>query len=596
MSRSPLKILQTVFGYPEFRGQQAEIIETVLSRRDALVLMPTGGGKSLCYQVPALCMDGVCIVISPLIALMQNQVEALQALEVPAAALNSSCSQQEQNQIFSDLKSGTLKLLYLAPERLFAPHFLDFLQGLKISLFAIDEAHCVSQWGHDFRPEYLRLEVLQEQFPGVPRLALTATADKRTEKDIIERIGLKFGSTFKASFDRPNIQYQITSKNNAFSQLLSFIKGQQKGDAGIVYCMSRKRVESIAEKLVEKGFDALPYHAGLPTEERARNQSRFIKEEGVIMVATIAFGMGIDKPNVRFVAHLDLPKNLEAYYQETGRAGRDSLPATAWLTFGQQDIAKVRNMVSENLSEEQRMSEYQKFNSLLGYCENLGCRRQILLNYFGESAKPCGNCDNCLTPPDIIDGTEDARLVLSCIFRTGQMYGTGHIVDVLMGTETEKVLKSGHNNLPLFGKGKHNNRNDWQALVRTLLAHDHILQDIEGFGGLSLKESCRPILKGEQNYPIKKEIFKKSTAKRIAASVQMNDEEQSIFDRLRALRLEFAKESDIPPYVVFHDKTLLEMVRAMPKDQSALSEVAGVGSRKNEKYGEAFLDALWATA
>ena len=591
MSVAPHEILQTTFGYPDFRGQQEEIISTILARRDALVLMPTGGGKSLCYQIPALCLEGTAVVISPLIALMQNQVEALLALGVPAAALNSSCPPDEQSQIYSELKNGNLKLLYVAPERLSTPGFIDFLQTLNISLFAIDEAHCVSHWGHDFRPEYLKLEQLQEAFPGIPRLALTATADERTEKDIISRLGLQYGQIFRSSFDRPNISYHVGGKNNATAQLLKFIKQRHNGDAGIIYCMSRKKVENIAVKLQENGLEALPYHAGLTAGERAHNQSRFIREEGLIMVATIAFGMGIDKPNVRFVAHLDLPKNMEAYYQETGRAGRDGLPATAWMIYGQQDIAKLRMMLNDNPSAEQRIADHQKFNALLGYAEALGCRRQILLNYFNETSAPCGNCDNCLTPPDIQDATRDAQLALSCIYRTGQTFGAGHIVNVLTGNKSDKVIETGHDQLPLFGEGKHNNRNGWQALIRSLLARDLIHQDMEGYGALSLKESCRPYLQGKSKFSIRLED-KTTGQARVSPKILDNPEDQALFDKLKALRLELAREADVPPYVIFHDRTLLEMVHLRPKDMTAFSEISGIGATKREKYGDIFLQAL----
>ncbi|MBO6827271.1 MAG: DNA helicase RecQ [Sneathiella sp.] len=591
MSVSPREILQNTFGYPEFRGPQEEIINTALSRRDALVLMPTGGGKSLCYQIPALCLDGTAIVISPLIALMQNQVEALLALGIPAAALNSNCPPEEQSQIFNDLKNGNLKLLYVAPERLSAPGFIDFLQTLNISLFAIDEAHCVSHWGHDFRPEYLKLEQLQEAFPGIPRIALTATADERTEKDIISRLGLQYGQIFRSSFDRPNISYHVGGKNNAMAQLMKFIKHRHNGDAGIVYCMSRKKVETIAAKLQENGFEALPYHAGLTAGERAHNQSRFIREEGLIMVATIAFGMGIDKPNVRFVAHLDLPKNMEAYYQETGRAGRDGLPATAWMIYGQQDIARLRMMLNDNPSAEQRIADHQKFNALLGYAEELACRRQILLNYFNEKSEPCGNCDNCLTPPDIQDATRDAQLALSCIYRTGQIFGAGHIVNVLTGNKSDKVTELAHDQLPLFGEGKHNSRHEWQALIRSLLARDLIHQDMEGYGALSLKESCRSYLKGDAKFAIRREE-KSSGQARVSPKILDNPEEQALFDKLKALRLELAREADVPPYVIFHDRTLLEMVHLRPTDMTAFSSISGIGATKREKYGDAFLDAI----
>ncbi len=594
MSRDPLQILQTIFGYPEFRGQQSAVIDHILTRRDALVLMPTGGGKSLCYQVPALCLDGVTVVISPLIALMQNQVEALNQLGISAAALNSSHSPDEQHSIRDSLLDGSLKLLYVAPERLFANGFMELLSSVNVALFAIDEAHCVSQWGHDFRPEYLKLSVLHERFPNIPRLALTATADDKTRKDIIERLNLDYGEIFKSGFDRPNISYHMVDKKNGFTQLVSFLRSGQEGNAGIVYCMSRKKVEETAEKLVKEGFDALPYHAGLPSDIRAANQSRFIRDEGVIVVATIAFGMGIDKPDVRFVAHLDLPKNLEAYYQETGRAGRDGLPATAWMTFGHQDIVRVRQLLGGGDSPEQQRIEYQKFSSMLTYCEALKCRRKILLEYFGEILEEdCGNCDNCLNPPEILDGTESAQLALSCIYRTGQLYGSGHIIDVLRGSDTDKVRNARHDTLPLYGQGKDLSRGEWQTLIRQLLSLDYIAADTEGYGSLSLNEKCRPLLKGEERFAIRK--FKRS-AKREKNEKQeivlSSKAETDLFNRLKALRLSLAKEQNIPPYVIFHDKTLLEMARQKPTTLNALGDIHGIGESKKSKYGPVFLETI----
>ncbi len=590
MLSKPLDILQDTFGYPSFRGSQAEVIDHVLSNRDALVLMPTGGGKSLCYQVPALVFEGLSIVVSPLIALMQNQVMALQQLGIEAAAINSSQTPEERQAVFEGLNSKRIKLLYVAPERLFADGFIDLLKKLDISLFAIDEAHCVSQWGHDFRPEYLRLSVLHEIFPNVPRIALTATADGPTQKDIVERLKLEYGKIFKASFDRPNIQYQITAKNNAFSQLENFISFNHKSDSGIVYCMSRKKVENICDKLVAKGFKALPYHAGLPSEVRERNQEQFIKDDAVIMVATIAFGMGIDKPDVRFVAHLDLPKNLEAYYQETGRAGRDGLPATAWLTYGQQDIAKIRNLINGNQPAAQLKIEQQKFNALLGYCESLTCRRQILLKYFEETSEPCGNCDNCQTSPETIDSTEPARMALSAIYRTGQIFGSGHIIDVLMGAETEKVTSNGHSNLSVFGKGKDKSKYEWQSLFRQLIAKDYIFQDLENYNSLKLTENCRDLLKGNETLISRKSAPKaKTRAATRSELVFKNDTDKSLFEKLKQVRLELAKDANIPPYVIFHDKTLIEMVFQRPSSIEELSSIQGVGSSKRAKYGDIFL-------
>lgn len=593
MLAEPLDILQNIFGYPAFRGDQAEVIDHVLGNRDALVLMPTGGGKSLCYQVPALMFEGLTIVVSPLIALMQNQVEALLELGIPAAAYNSGISLQEQRRIMQQLQTKEIKLLYVAPERLFAEGFVEQLKKLDISLFAIDEAHCVSQWGHDFRPEYLRLSVLHELFPNVPRVALTATADAPTQKDIIERLNLSYGRVFKSSFDRPNIQYQIVPKENGFTQLDQFIQSNHKDDAGIVYCMSRKKVESIAEKLAARGYKALPYHAGLPSEVRERNQQRFIKDDGIIIVATIAFGMGIDKPDVRFVAHLDLPKNLEAYYQETGRAGRDGLAATAWLSFGQQDIAKIRSLLNTNQAENQLRIERQKFNALLGYCESLTCRRKILLTYFGEASEPCGNCDNCLVAPETVDTTEAARLALSAIYRTDQLFGSNHIIDVLMGADTDKIRSNGHDKLALFGKGKDMPRQEWQSILRQLSAKEYVSQDIEGYGGLKLTDFCRDLLKGNEQFVSRKYVKgRKKGISRSADVVFKNDADQSLFNQLRAVRLELAKSANIPPYVIFHDKTLLEMVFQRPQNIEDLATIQGIGTSKREKYGDIFLQHI----
>ncbi|WP_169569640.1 DNA helicase RecQ [Sneathiella limimaris] len=593
MLREPHQILQDVFGYPEFRGNQEAVIHHVMQGRDALVLMPTGGGKSLCYQIPALAMDGLTVVISPLIALMQNQVETLNELGITAAAYNSGTTPEHRAQIHQDLKEKRLKLLYLAPERFSAPGFIEFLKTLHINLFAIDEAHCISQWGHDFRPEYLKLNKLHDLFPHIPRLALTATADQQTEKDIIDRLNLGYGTVFRASFDRPNIQYRITAKQNGVRQLVDFIQSEHPNDSGIIYCMSRKKTESIAEKLKEKGFDALPYHAGLSPELREKHQQAFIKSEKVIMVATIAFGMGIDKPDVRFVAHLDLPKNLEAYYQETGRAGRDGLPATAWLAFGTQDIFKVRNLMNLNQPQDQLQAERHKFNALLSYCEALDCRRIHLLSYFGEQSEACGNCDNCLSPPETEDTTEAAQQALSVIYRTGQLFGVTHLIEVLLGNETDKIKEFDHDKLAVFGVGKDKSRQQWQALFRQLVSKDFVAQDTDGYGGLSLNENCRSLLRGEEKFFSRKQPYLKQSGGKDRKQVQFkSDADQSLFENLRALRGRLAKAADIPPYIIFHDKTLLELVFQRPQNLQQLSRIPGIGKNKQEKYGEVFLELL----
>lgn len=591
------RILKDVFGYDAFRGNQAAIIERVAGGGDALVLMPTGGGKSLCYQVPALLREGLTVVVSPLIALMEDQVATLDELGVAAVALNSTLSPDEQREIAERIRQGRIKLLYLAPERLVQPRMLAFLQNLDIALFAIDEAHCVSQWGHDFRPEYLQLGQLAELFPKVPRIALTATADKRTREEIVQRLHLENAERFLSSFDRPNIFYRIVAKDQPRKQLLGFL-AERRGDAGIVYCMSRKKVEELAAFLSEQGFPALPYHAGLSNELRAYHQKRFLNEEGLIMVATIAFGMGIDKPNVRFVAHLDLPKSLEAYYQETGRAGRDGLPADAWMAYGLQDVIFLKQMLSNSEGDERhKRVEQHKLDAMLALCEETRCRRQALLAYFDEEmAQPCGHCDNCVDGVQTWDATEPARQALSTIYRSGQRYGVGHLVDILLGRDNDKVRGLGHQHLSVFGVGKAHSEGEWRTLFRQLVARGLADVDLDGFGGLRLNPSCRPLLRGEVSLELRRDLkpqAPKPTAS--AASQLVRGEEREQWEALRALRRKLAEEHSVPPYVIFPDATLLEMLRSKPRTLADMAGVSGVGARKLERYGEAFLEVLNAS-
>ncbi|MDX5935214.1 DNA helicase RecQ [Acidithiobacillus thiooxidans] len=588
-----LEILRHTFGYEQFRAPQEEVIATLMSGQDALVLMPTGGGKSLCYQIPAIARPGAGVVISPLIALMEDQVNALRQAGVAAAALNSSIQPREIRETEEALRSGQLDLLYIAPERLLQDRTLRLLQQCQVNLFAIDEAHCVSQWGHDFRPEYLQLKVLHERFPAIPRIALTATADPKTRLEIIERLGLQRARIFTRSFDRPNIRYHIhSSSQGARNALLRFIRDRHDGEAGIVYCLSRKRVEEIATWLQAEGLDALPYHAGLSADERRRHQLRFQRDEGVIIVATIAFGMGIDKPNVRFVAHLNLPKSIEAYYQETGRAGRDGLPAEAWMHYGLQDVVQLRQMIQQSEADQQRKQmEGQKLDAMLALCETTQCRRQTLLSYFGETlALPCGNCDNCLTPPATWDATIAAQKALSAVHRTGQRFGVQYLVDVLLARDDPRIQQWGHHQLRVYGIGKELSANAWRALFRHLLLRGLVEVDSEGHGGLRLSPLSRPILRGEQTLTLRQHENTQSRKKEKVQEIPASD--KALWEDLRQHRRALAQTQGVPPYVIFHDATLMEMLRLRPLTLASLATVPGVGERKLAAYGESFLVIL----
>lgn len=605
MKPEALEVLHRVFGYASFRGEQAAIVEHLENGNDCLVLMPTGGGKSLCYQVPALLRDGTAIVVSPLIALMQDQVDALTQLGVAAAFLNSSLSPQAQREVEQRLLRRELKLLYVAPERLLGERTLELLERVPVSLFAIDEAHCVSQWGHDFRPEYRGLNLLHERFPRIPRIALTATADAPTRTEIVERLGLDGARQFVASFDRPNIRYQVVQKDNARRQLKAFLE-THRDESGIVYCLSRKKVDETAAALVEDGFDAMAYHAGMEQATRAANQQRFLRDEGVVMVATIAFGMGIDKPDVRYVAHLDLPKSMEGYYQETGRAGRDGLPAEAWLCYGLGDVVTMSQMIAQSESgQERKRVERAKLEALLGYAESTGCRRRLLLGYFGEAAPGnCGNCDNCIAPPRSWDASEVAQKALSAVYRTGQRFGVGHLVSVLRGEDSDKLRSWNHHILSVYGVGKDLDARQWSGVFRHLVAAGHLAADHEGYGTLHLTESSRGVLKGETRVLMRFEAAQaerraarksgKSAAKagRTSNTLQIGGDERPLWDALRAVRARLAREQNVPAYVIFHDATLLDMLREHPMSLRELAQVSGVGTTKLEKYGEAFLAVL----
>ncbi|MFO0234979.1 MAG: DNA helicase RecQ [Burkholderiales bacterium] len=606
-----LDALRRVWGYPAFRGLQHEIVSHIAGGGDALVLMPTGAGKSLCYQVPSLVREGTGVVVSPLIALMQDQVDALRENGVRAEYLNSTLSAEDARRVERAMRAGELDLLYVAPERLLTDRCLELLDGSRIALFAIDEAHCVSQWGHDFRPEYLGLSVLHERFPSVPRIALTATADPQTRREIRERLALDDAREFVSSFDRPHIRYTIVEKDEPRRQLLGLLNGELRGAAGIVYCATRKRVEETATALRAQGFDALPYHAGLPVEERAANQSRFLREDGVVMVATIAFGMGIDKPDVRFVAHLDMPKSVEGYYQETGRAGRDGLPSQAWMAYGLQDVVNNRRLIDESeAGDEHKRVSRAKLDAMVALAEADGCRRVLLLRYFGEASGPCGNCDNCLTPPERWDATEAARKLLSCIYRIRQASGFGfgahHVIGVLRGEREDKILERGHDRLSTFGIGADIDARTWHAVLRQLVARGLVEVAHERYGALELTETAVPVLKGRQQVMLAKASL--ARAERVkggrsrtrtpgadpALAIGLDEDSAGRFAKLRVWRLDTAKSHGVPPYVIFHDATLAEIARRAPTGLDDLRGIPGVGATKLVRYGAALLEALSA--
>ncbi|MGO4379042.1 DNA helicase RecQ [Pseudoduganella sp. RAF53_2] len=596
-SSNALHLLQTVFGYPAFRGQQAQIVEQVASGGDALVLMPTGGGKSLCYQIPALLRDGVGVVVSPLIALMQDQVDALAEVGVKAAFLNSTQTYEEAARIERLVRTNQIDLLYVAPERLLTQRCFDLLQDSQIALFAIDEAHCVSQWGHDFRPEYIKLSVLHEHFPTIPRIALTATADQQTRAEIVHRLQLEEAAQFVSSFDRPNIRYQIVEKSNGRKQLLDFITTEHGGDSGIVYCLSRKKVEETADFLNEHGIRALAYHAGMEHAVRASNQARFLREDNIVMVATIAFGMGIDKPDVRFVCHLDLPKSIEGYYQETGRAGRDGMPASAWMAYGLQDVVLQRRMIDESEADENfKRVLGAKLDAMLGLCETLSCRRVRLLDYFGEPGAPCGNCDTCLIPPVSFDGTVPVQKLLSAIYRVDQRFAAGHVIDVLRGAESDRIKSWHHDSLSVFGIGADRSEQEWRAILRQAIALGLLTVDHENFASLKLTDAARPVLKGEQKVqlrqyqkPVKQ---KRSAAPKGYVETDLDTSEQAIFDRLRSWRMGAAREHNVPAYVIFVDATLREIAKAKPTSLDDLRGVSGVGEKKLASYGDEIVSLI----
>ena len=594
---TPETVLKTIFGYDAFRSQQKDVIDYVMNGGRCCTLMPTGAGKSLCYQIPALCRPGVGVVVSPLIALMQDQVSALTELGIRAATLHSGLESSESSKVLRELRAGQLDLIYIAPERIMTDPMLDLLDDLEIALFAIDEAHCVSQWGHDFRPEYRALSMLRSRYPNVPCIATTASADVPTRRDIIEQ--LKLAELFVSGFDRPNIRYEVVVKNNPKRQLLDFLE-PRKGESGIIYCLSRRKTDEMAATLQQEGYLALPYHAGLDPAVRASNQNRFLKEEAVIMVATIAFGMGINKPDVRFVAHIDLPSNIEAYYQETGRAGRDGLPAIAWMCYGLQDVALRRQMIANsNAPEDQKRLEHGKLGALLGYCEAANCRRQILLKYFGDDSATCNNCDTCLAPPETTDGTLAAQKILSCVYRTGQMFGTKHVIDVLLGVPTAQTDKHNHAFLSTWAIGADHDRKVWESFMRQLVAANLLHVDMEEYSSVKITPDGSRFLKEKATLQLR--LPRKTEPRRERGSANENPvniletpEDKALFDRLKATRLQLAREHNLPPYVIFHDKTLLAMATQRPVYLDAMAGIPGVGRSKLDKYGEIFLNVIRA--
>ena len=595
----PTHVLQSVFGYDSFRPHQKEIIDRVTGGKNAVVIMPTGGGKSLCYQIPSMVREGVGIVISPLISLMQDQVDALQQLGVRAAFLNSSLSPGERRDVQADLVRGRLDLCYVAPERVMRDRFVETMRQTPVALIAIDEAHCISQWGHDFRPEYLQLTDLRETFPNVPCIGVTATADPPTQDVILERLRMSRDDLFVTGFDRPNIRYTVVPKKKSPKrQLLQFIRSEHSHDSGIVYCLSRRSVESTAGFLDDQGYEALPYHAGLSDRQRQEHQDRFLREQGLIVVATVAFGMGIDKPDVRFVAHLDVPKTLEAYYQETGRAGRDGRPADAWMAYRLSDVVRMRKIIQSSTdNEEHRWAQHHKLNALFGYCETTDCRRKVILNYFGDTMEgdTCDNCDNCLHPVDTWDGTVAAQKVLSCIARTEQRFGAGHVTDVLCGADTQKIRRFGHDDVSTCGIGEERSKKAWKSIIRQLAAKGMIQVDISGYGALKLTEACRPVLRGETTVTFRKEPERTTTSTTRRASgdaIPHQGPDRDLFEALREQRMELARRQDVPPYVIFNDTTLHAMVEHRPTTLQEFRRLHGVGDVKQQRYGDTFLSVI----